>query len=158
MHDFDFSQFVHALIGTDCSLVRATYYVGAIKTNQTKKSQDLFSNQRRLLNHLKKCNFNYFLGYLLKSGGTFHEKGVDVKIAVDILMSAYENSADKIILVSSDTDFLPAIKVAMSKNKIVEYAGFSHNPSRAMMTNCSTSRLFSKADLLTFFTHLNLKR
>lgn len=37
------------------------------------------------------------------------EKGVDVHIAVAILVAAYENLADRIILVSSDTDLIPAI-------------------------------------------------
>jgi len=43
-------------------------------------------------------------GYLFKSHGTFHKKGVDVHIAVDKLEPAHENTCDRVILVSSKTD------------------------------------------------------
>jgi len=86
----------------------------------------------------------------LKSAGKFHEKGVDVNIAVDILVATYENLCDRIILVSSDTDLLPAIKKAKEKGKRVEYIGFSHMPSIAMVANCSESRLLKKEDIMPF--------
>lgn len=99
---------------------------------------------------MKKHKLTYSLGYLLKSGGKFREKGVDVNIAVDILVAVYENTCDRIILVSSDTDLLPAIKKAKEKGKTVEYVGFSHMPSVAMVANCSESTLLKKEDLLPF--------
>jgi uncharacterized protein (TIGR00288 family) len=83
----------------------------------------------------------------MKSGGVFHEKGVDVDIAVAMLVAAYEDVADRIILVSSDTDLLPAIKKAQEKSKTVEYIGFSHQASLALIAKCSKSRLLDKADL-----------
>ena len=86
----------------------------------------------------------------MKSNDVFHEKGVDVKIAVDILASAYENLADRIILVSSDTDLLPAVQKAKEKGKMVEYVGFVHQPSQAMKRHCSRYRLLNKEDLLKF--------
>ena len=86
----------------------------------------------------------------MKSDSKMHEKGVDVNIAVDILVAIYENLCDRIILVSSDTDLLPAIKKAKEKGKIVEYVGFSHKVSVAMVANCSESTLLKKEDLLPF--------
>lgn len=141
--------FVNKLV-KDGEIVRSIYYVGKIRTDGTKKTQQLFNSQRKLLAHLRKHKFRYSLGYLLKSGGKFHEKGVDVNIAVDILVATYENLADKIILVSSDTDLLPAIKKAKEKGKFVEYVGFSHMPSVAMVANCSESTLLKKEDLKPF--------
>jgi uncharacterized LabA/DUF88 family protein len=67
-----------------------------------------------------------------------------------MLVATYENLCDRIILVSSDTDLLPAIKKAKEKGKVVEYIGFSHQPSIAMVANCSKSRLLTKEDLLPF--------
>lgn len=90
------------------------------------------------------------MGYLLKSGGVYHEKGVDVHMAVDMLVAAYEDTCDRIILVSSDTDLAPAIKKAQEKGKIVEYIGFSHQPSVAMVRFCKESRLLTKEDVLSF--------
>ena len=78
------------------------------------------ANQQKLFTHLKKHHIFYSLGYLLKSGDKYHEKGVDVNIAVDILVATYENLSDHIILVSSDTDLLPAIRKAREKGKTVQ--------------------------------------
>ncbi|MBI2611169.1 NYN domain-containing protein [Candidatus Gottesmanbacteria bacterium] len=155
--NFDFSSFSKTLAG-DRQLTYATYYIGAVRSDNTKKTQKLFNQQRKLLNHLRKHNFKYSLGYLLKSNGRFREKGVDVNIAVDILVSVYENLCDYIILVSSDTDLLPAIKKAKEKGKTVEYIGFSHRPSIAMVANCSKSRLWTKEDLLPFIRKANKQK
>lgn len=147
--DFNFSAFIKLII-RERSHAGCNYYIGAIRTDGTEKTQNLFNNQRKLFTHLRQNKVRYILGYLLKSGGVFHEKGVDVNIAVDMLVAAYEDSADDIILVSSDTDLLPAIKKAKSRGKKVEYIGFSHQPSLAMVANCSTSRLLGREDLLPF--------
>lgn len=147
--NFDFSNFALKLAKKD-KIVRATYYIGKVRTDGTKRGSKIHANQQKLFAYLRKHNFNYSLGYLLKSDGRFHEKGVDVNIAVDILVAAYENLCDRIIIVSSDTDLLPAIKKAKEKKKIVEYVGFSHMRSYAMLNNCSKYTLLTKKDLLTF--------
>lgn len=152
LHDqtkFDFSTFAKTLAGKD-RIIHATYYVGAVRTDGTKKVQNMFNQQRKLLAHLKKLGINYSLGYLLKSGGNFKEKGVDVRMAVDMLVTTYEHLADRIILICSDTDLLPAAAKAMEKGKIVEYVGFAHQPSKAMKLQCSKFRLLKKDDLLPF--------
>lgn len=147
--EFDFSKFAVKLAGKD-KIVHATYYIGKVRTDRTKRVNIIHANQQKLFAHLRKHNFNYSLGYLLKSDGRFHEKGVDVNIAVDILVATYENICDRIIIVSSDTDLLPAVKKAKEKKKIVEFVGFSHMPSYAMMNNCSKYTLLTKKDLLPF--------
>lgn len=40
------------------------------------------------------------------------QKGVDMKIGVDIASLAYKKQVDKIILISGDSDFVPAAKLA----------------------------------------------
>lgn len=137
------------LAGKD-KIMSITYYVGKIRTDRTEKTQRLFDNQQKLLAHLKRNNCQYSFGYLLKSDNVFREKGVDVNIAVDILVATYENFCERIIIVSSDTDLLPAIKKAKEKGKTVEYIGFSHQPSVAMVANCSKSRLLTREDLSPF--------
>ncbi|TSC87328.1 MAG: hypothetical protein G01um10147_649 [Microgenomates group bacterium Gr01-1014_7] len=146
---FDFSGFAQ-LLSRKYTIANAVYYVGAVRTDGTKRSHEMYRNQRKLLSNLKKHKFRYSLGYLLKSGGKIHEKGVDVNMAVDILVAAYENLCDHIILVSSDTDLLPAIKKVREKGKTVEYIGFSHQASLAMVANCFVSRLLTKEDLEPF--------
>ena len=146
---FDFSQFCTFLTNNQ-HVISATYYVGAVRTDGTVKTQQLYQNQRKLLSHLKKHHFRYSLGYLLKSDEKFHEKGVDVNIAVDMLIAAYENQCDTIYLVSSDTDLLPAIKQAQKKGKQVIYVGFSHQLSTALVANCQETRTLTRDDLQSF--------
>jgi len=45
---------------------------------------------------------------------------------------------------------LPAIKKAKDKGKWVEYVGFSHKVSVAMVANCSESTLLKKEDFEPF--------
>lgn len=146
---FNFSGFTKMLAGTD-KLVSTTYYVGKVRTDGSTKSKQLQADQQKLLTHLKKYEVKYSLGYLMKSDGNYHEKGVDVNIAVDMMVAAYENLCDLIILVSSDTDLLPAIIKARQKRKRVEYVGFSHKPSVAMVAECLPSRLLTKEDISRF--------
>lgn len=149
--EFNFSKFAKTLARNN-NVVKSMYYIGKIRTDRSTKAEKMLADQQKLFAHLKKHNFRYSLGYLLKSGGKYREKGVDVNMAVDILVATYENLCDHIILVSSDTDLLPVIKKAKEKGKTVEYIGFSHQPSIAMVANCSKSRLLTKHDLEPFIS------
>lgn len=40
------------------------------------------------------------------------QKGVDMKIGIDIASMAYKNQVEKIVLISGDSDFVPAAKLA----------------------------------------------
>jgi uncharacterized LabA/DUF88 family protein len=146
---FDFTRFGDSLC-RGAQVVSAPYFVGKVRTDGTEKSKRLQADQQRLLKHLATHHFSYTLGYLLKSDGVYHEKGVDVALAVSILVAAYENLADRIILVSSDTDLLPAIKKAQEMGKTVEYIGFSHQPSVALVARCRKSRLLDRDDVQSF--------
>ena len=147
--DFNFSNFIKKLTGENKTL-KSTYYIGRIRTDGTKKTQTMFDSQRKLFAHLNKHKIGYSLGYLLKSDDKFHEKGVDVQIAVDMVKGAIKNEFDVCYLISSDTDLLPAIKIAKEENKKIIYVGFEKAISRALMKNCSSSIILKKKDLLPF--------
>jgi len=148
--EFNFAGFTKFLVGKD-KLITARYYVGVIRTKKSNsKSQELFRNQIKLFGYLTRQNIKIDRGYILKTDGGYHEKGVDVKIAIDILIGAYENLYDKVILVSSDTDLLPAINKAVELGKTVQYIGFSHHPSLALVKHAKPAKLLTKDDLLPF--------
>ena len=86
----------------------------------------------------------------MENDGVYHEKGVDVKLAIDLLIGAYENLYDSAILISSDTDLIPAIKKVKFLKKEVEYIGFAHKPSFGLQKVVSLSRLLIKEDLENF--------
>lgn len=55
---------------------------------------------------------------------TYVEKGIDVHIAIDLVNLSSQNSFDVAILISGDTDFLPAVKLAKKSGKHITIAAF----------------------------------
>lgn len=147
---FNYQKFITWLAKKD-KIVGACFYIGQIREEpNSMKSKKLKKDQDRLFSHLRKTNILVKTGYILKSDNEYHEKGVDVQIAVDICMKAVRDEYDKLILVSSDTDLLPAIKEAKNFGKKVEYAGFDYNPSFAMIRFSNSRTLLKKEDLELF--------
>jgi len=143
---FDYKKFTQFL-ARQREVVLQKYYIGAIRAEKNNpKSFILWKNQRKLLGKLQKQGWQIGLGHMLKSDG-YHEKGVDVLMAVDLLIGAYEDKYDTVILVSSDTDLIPAIVKVRSMKKKVEYIGFSHKPSYALIANSDVRRLLIKEEL-----------
>ena len=145
--DFNFSGFIKYLCKDTNT---AIYYIGKIRTDGTRKAQRLHTEQQHLLERLKKHKVQYKLGYLLKTQGRYHEKGVDVQIAVDILIAAYENLYKNILLISSDTDIIPAIKKSKDLGKPISYIGFKHQPSKALIRESTDHYLLNKSELKQF--------
>lgn len=129
------------------------YYVGEIKQYEgNKKSKVLYANQQKLFTNLRNQSVEIKLGYLLMSSGVFHEKGVDVQIAVDLVRGSIKNEFDICYLISSDTDLLPAIETAKEEGKQVVYVGFDNLVSRALMNNCSRYLILKKEQVLKYAT------
>lgn len=60
---------------------------------------------------------------------TYHEKGVDVRLAVEMIKLARENKYDTAFLISSDTDLVPAVEEILSLGKKVKYIGATDSQS-----------------------------
>ncbi|MFA6533698.1 MAG: NYN domain-containing protein [Patescibacteria group bacterium] len=148
---FNFKQFVDWLVGErTCVLKR--YYTGIFRNiDGSSKSQDLVKGQQKFLANMENDDFKIERGRIMYDGGRIREKGTDVKIAIDLVIGAVDNVYDSAILVSSDTDLIPAIRyVNEKKNKKVEYVGFSHAPSLGIQKYANFSKLLSKTDLENF--------
>ncbi len=147
---FDFSAFVSHIVG-ERQLVSKRYYVGIVRNHDsTHKSEKLVRKQQQFLETLRSTGFEVKPGRIMYDGGRIREKGVDVKLAVDLVIGAADDLYDIAIIVSSDTDLVPAIKYARYKRKNVEYVGFAGAPSLGMIKECNTQRLFSREDLTPF--------
>lgn len=70
------------------------------------------------------------------------EKGVDVGLAVSMVTKAEKNT--EIILISSDTDLLPAVKVAKEKSKII-YVGYENRLVVSLVRNTNITKVITKA-------------
>lgn len=152
---FDYRRFAEWL-AEGRPIAEKIYYTGIIrKIPGNAKSQQLVSDQQRLLAHLESParGFRVFRGHVMKQPGQFREKGVDVKLAVDVVLKAVKDQYDTVILVSSDTDLIPAIEAIREFGKRVEYVGFSHRQSFALLKAAASSRLLRKQELEQFLPH-----
>lgn len=148
--DFDYASFVKFLARKN-KIIGTCYYVGQVREEPgNEKSKILKKDQDRFLARLQNLGFRVKRGYILRSDGGYHEKGVDVQIAVDICMMAVRREYNRLILVSSDTDLIPAIKEIKSLGKEVEYIGFDFSPSFALIRFSDSRTLLKKEDLIEF--------
>lgn len=63
------------------------------------------------------------------------QKGVDIKIGLDIAWIAYNGVTENIILVTADSDFVPAIKVARRNGIFVHLFTLGHLVKSELKTN-----------------------
>jgi uncharacterized LabA/DUF88 family protein len=105
----------------------------------------------------EKAWFNslYKIGYTVKTraikvapNGKKIEKRIDVLMAVDIIVSAYEKIVDTIIIVSGDSDFVPVVKKIIGLNKNVELWSFKKLLSRQLSEILKPEQIFYIDDYL----------
>lgn len=82
----------------------------------------------------------------------FKEKGVDVRIALDIANEANEKQEQ--IVISSDSDILPAMRMAAQKQANTWYVYYEEQPNLAMMNSAHASRAFSAAKVLELWNEV----
>jgi len=147
---FDFTKFVDFLAG-ERELISKRYYIGiARNTDNTQKSKEIVSGQQKFLSIIRNEGFIIKQGRVMYDGGKIREKGTDVKIAVDLVVGAVDDLYDVAILVSSDTDLIPAIRYVKYRKKKLEYVGFAHAPSLGIQKYADLSRLLLPDDIEKF--------
>ena len=147
---FDFKAFTDFLVDKRESASKR-YYTGIFRNiDKSKRSERLVKGQQKFLEKLKNNGFIIKPGRIIYDKGKTREKGTDVKIAVDLIVGAVDNLYDTAIIVSSDTDLIPAIKYVKYKKKKIEYVGFSHAPSFGMQKYADLSRLLLPEDVKKF--------
>lgn len=127
-------------------LIRTYYY--NVPVNR-KDGEDRYRRQQKFLTKLQNVPYmEVKLGRLVPRAAGMVEKGVDVKLAVDMLVMAFRNIYDTAILVSGDGDFDAAIYGAKDMGKHVENAYFASGRSDQLKTACDKSILIDE-DFLT---------
>jgi len=147
---FDFKAFADFLTGNR-KCISKRYYTGIFRNvDNSAKSKELVKGQQKFLSELEKDGFVIKRGRIMYDKGKTREKGTDVKIAADLIIGAVDDLYDTAILVSSDTDLIPAIKYIRYKKKKLEYIGFSHAPSFGIQKFANFSRLLLPEDIERF--------
>jgi uncharacterized LabA/DUF88 family protein len=154
--DVSFGSFAAFLVGSGRSLVRTYYYACALPPDHdpdARKSQQRFFTA---LQHVPYTELRY--GKLVKRDvecpacndrrARYQEKGVDMRIGVDMLAGASTNLYDVGILVSGDGDLVEAVRAVKNLGKHVELATFAKGRS---------FELASAADVITELTMADMR-
>lgn len=183
---FLFDDFVKFL-ANNREVVGKRYYIGTVREKEgDKKSKEKMSKQTKLFTVLKNNGWDVKTSKLrirtekikiddrvsnyqeLKKKKvyeieltTMREKGIDVKLATDLIVGAVDDKYDTAILVSSDSDLIPALDwIRTRKHKKIEYIGFSiidkkhkdksTKPLLAMIRYADIQRVLVESDLRKF--------
>ncbi len=159
-HEYDFkSLFEKVLEGTKIN--KKIFYFAKIKEHEKsrEKSKQLIEDQRLLKTHLEKQGFEVILrgrvrGQFESVNGkevlVFREKGVDVKIAVDMVSLSCDKKIKEIILCSSDSDLQPAIEEVKRRNVSCIYLGFEVNPNKGLSYTTKRTILIRNSEVMEF--------
>jgi uncharacterized LabA/DUF88 family protein len=141
---------------------RKLFYFGKLIRHEdtAKKSIELIESQRKLKTNLEKQEFEIIIagrirGHLERcSKGhetlVFKEKGVDVKIAVDMVKLACNNKLKTAIIGSSDSDLQPAISELKERKVERIYLGFENIPNKGLTYTTDRTILIRNSEVLEF--------
>lgn len=90
-----------------------------------------------------------------KTTQVLQEKGVDVRLATDIVLAATLEEIDEIIVASSDTDMLPALDVAKRANTKIVYLHFEDDLNHAIAAMADGTIAYTRQHIIDCFNSQN---
>ena len=93
------------------------------------------------------------LGRLIKTNDGYKQKGVDVRIAIDMILKAYENHYDIAVLVSGDDDLVDAVKTVKDAAGKQVYGAYYPKSTSARLIDCFDKRIILDGTILKRFTN-----
>ncbi len=147
--DIKLGDFAAWLVGPARSLVRTYYYNCRVPPDSTEAAKRA---QEQFLDAL--CRTDYFevrLGKLVKRPHGWAEKGIDMRIGIDMLMGAVRRLYDTAILVSGDGDLAEAVRAVKSLGKHVEVASFPKGRSYERLQEADRYRSLDLGSMRQFF-------
>ena len=137
----NFEKFCTHLAGKG-DLITINYYTAPV--HQKDDPQAYQSQQKFLANLAKVKRLKISFGRLEKRENNHKvEKGVDVKLVVDLMKNAFEKKFDKAILVSNDADFVPAVEEVQMLGKKVTNVAFPKTKSFHLNKTCDETILIT---------------
>ena len=158
---YNFSNLFSKVL-SEIKIDRKIFYISRlIKHPETKeKSEELIEKQRKLKESLEKQGFEIiFAGRVRANMGRcpkghesliFKEKGVDVRIAVDMITMAWDKKIETAVIASSDSDLQPAIKELRRRGMKRIYLGFENNPNKGLAFTTNRTILIRNSEIAEF--------
>ena len=160
-HQYDFKALFDKVL-KDFVVDETVFYFARIKEHERSKvkSRQLIEEQRLLKTHIEKQGFKVILSGRVR-GQTeesqtgkkvliFREKGVDVRIAVDMVSLSCNKKVKEIILCSSDSDLQPAIEETRKRSVSCVYLGFEIQPNKGISYTTNKTVLIRNSEVLEF--------
>ncbi|MBA7693536.1 hypothetical protein ES703_102122 [subsurface metagenome] len=147
--DLDFEKFCNKLLGGR-HLVRIYYY--NVPLDQTKEPERYKDQQKFFLGMRRLPYLEMRLGRLIYRNWPDeppYEKGLDVKLATDILVHGFQDNYNVIIIVSSDSDFADALQAIKDRGKHVEIALFGQAWTGQHLRDVADKVITLNADFLS---------
>ncbi|OGM11426.1 hypothetical protein A2Z22_00915 [Candidatus Woesebacteria bacterium RBG_16_34_12] len=136
-------------------VTRKVFYVSKLHLHPEtrRKSEKLIKFQRKLRNSLIKQGFEFIIAGNVRAQKVgqkviFREKGVDVKIAVDLVCLAADGKIKTAILCSSDSDLQPAVHELRRRKVVVIYLGFDNDPNKGLIYTTNKTILLRNLDII----------
>lgn len=140
------------------NIALSTFYAAKLQVHEASriKSLKLIQQQRILKTNLEKQGFTFVLAGNVrpqtvtvdgKSKTIFREKGVDVRLAVDLVSLSCDKVIDRAILCSSDSDLQPAIAETRKRGVEVIYLGFEMSPNKGLTYTTNRTVLFRNSEI-----------
>lgn len=160
-HDYNFSGLFDKIL-EGIEIQKRIFYFARIKEHEEskEKSRQLIEEQRLIKTHLEQQGFEVVLSGRVRGQNegsrsgkqvlVFREKGVDVRIAVDMMKIACDKTADEIILASSDSDLQPAIREIRVRGISCVYLGFETQPNKGMTFTTNRTILIRNSEVIQF--------
>lgn len=111
----------------------------------TLEERTRYANMDRFISAIRKLDrFVVRLGRLVKRNDKFEQKGVDVQFALDLSRLCLRNMIDKAIIVSGDSDFVPAVQEANDNDIITQSVYHPEEFSYHLRDVCDERRKITK--------------
>lgn len=113
----DYEKFSNVLCGNEVERMRTYYYdcMPLLGQNPTKEERERYAGMQRFIDYLRKLKrFEVRLGKLIyiPERGKPIQKRIDVLLSVDLVRMSWDKQIQRAILVTGDSDFVPAVKAA----------------------------------------------
>lgn len=158
---YDFWGLLNHVFKNEKVDLASIYFAKLHAEERTKeKSEELIEREKALKEHLERQGIRYVTGGVVRTRVrgeevSFEEKGVDVKIAVDMLVDSVDQGVTTIILGSSDSDLQPAVAALKVRGIQVIYLGFQSRKNRGLVATTDRSVLIHNDDVGRFYIKNN---
>lgn len=157
-HQFNFRGLLDSAL-KGITIDRVIFYFARVKEHpdSKEKSRALIEEQRLLKTNLEKYGYEVVLTGRVRGLQEMHhgkkvlvfkEKGVDVKIGVDMVSMACDGEVETIILASSDSDLQPAIQEVHKRKVKCTYLGFENQPNKGLTYTTNKTILIRNSEVL----------